>query len=57
MKISPLKFQRQVALMGDNVIKKIHEKSILNGINGKKAPLSWLKKTLTFKDYNTYASW
>ena len=32
--------------MGDKVIKTIHEKSILNGINGEKAPLSWLKKTL-----------
>ena len=29
--------------MGDKFIKTIHEKSILNGINGKKAPLSWLK--------------
>ena len=36
--------------MGDKVIKKIHEKPILNGINGEKAPLSLLKKTLTFKD-------
>ena len=43
--------------MGDKVIKTIHEKSILNGINGEKAPLLWLKKTLTFKDDNTYASW
>ena len=36
--------------MGDKVIKKNHEKSIVNGKNGKKAPLSLLKKTLTFKD-------
>ena len=43
--------------MGDKVIKTIHEKSILNGINGEKAPMSWLKKTLTSKDDNTYASW
>ena len=35
--------------MGDKVIKKVHGKSILNGKNGEKAPLSWLKKTLTFK--------
>ena len=32
--------------MGDKVIKTIHEKSILNGINGEKAPFSWLKKLL-----------
>ena len=43
--------------MGDKVIQKLHEKSILNGINGDKAPLSWLKKTLTFKDDNPYAYW
>ena len=36
--------------MGDMVIKKIHEKAILNGVNGKKKPLSLLKKTLNFKD-------
>ena len=36
--------------MGDRVIKKINEKSIVNGKNGEKAPLSLLKKTLTFKD-------
>ena len=43
--------------MGDKVIKTIHDKSIINGINGNKTPLSWLKKTLTFKDDNPYASW
>ena len=43
--------------MGDKVIKKFHEKSILNGINGEKAPFSWLKKTVTFKYDNPYASW
>ena len=32
--------------MGDKVIKKINEKSILNDINGDKAPLSSLKKIL-----------
>ena len=36
--------------MGDKVIKTNHEKSILNGVNGEKAPLSFLKKTITFKD-------
>ena len=36
--------------MGDKVIKKLHEKSIVNEKNGKKAPLSLLGKTLTFKD-------
>ena len=43
--------------MGYKVIKKNQEKSILNDINGEKAPLSWLKRTLTFKDDNPYASW
>ena len=32
--------------MGDKVIKKSYEKSILNDINGDKAPLSWMKKLL-----------
>ena len=36
--------------MGDKVVKKIHEKSIINGVNGEKAPLSLLKKKLAFKD-------
>ena len=36
--------------MGDKFIKKHHEKSIVNGKNGEKAPFSLLKKTLTFKD-------
>ena len=30
--------------MGDKVIKTNHENSILNGINGDKAPFSWLEK-------------
>ena len=32
--------------MGDKVVKKIHEESILNGVNGKKTPLSFMKKIL-----------
>ena len=32
--------------MGDKVVKKIHEKSIINGVDGEKAPLSLLKKNL-----------
>ena len=36
--------------MGDKIVKKIHEKSIINGVNGEKAPLSSLEKKLTFKD-------
>ena len=32
--------------MGDKVIKKSYEKSIINDNNGDKAPLSWLKKLL-----------
>ena len=41
-----LQSERQVALMGDKVVKKILEKSIINGVNGEKAPLSLLKKNL-----------
>ena len=32
--------------MGEKVIKLFYDKSILNDINGDKAPLSWLKKLL-----------
>ena len=36
--------------MGDKVVRKFHEKSIINGVNGEKAPLSLLKKKLAFED-------
>ena len=39
-----LQSKQQVALMGDKVVKNNHEKSIINTINGEKAPLSLLKK-------------
>ena len=45
-----LQSERQVAIMGDKIVKTIHEKSIINGVNGEKSPLSLLKKKLTFKD-------
>ena len=35
--------------MGDKVIKKSYEKSILHDINNNKAPLSWLRKFLPSK--------
>ena len=50
--------------MGDKVMKKNHDISNLNGVNGEKAPLSLLKKTLTFKDdkiknnaYSNFSKW
>ena len=50
--------------MGDKVIKNNHEKSIVNGKNGEKSPLSLIKNILTFKDdkiknnvYSNYSKW
>ena len=36
--------------MGDKVVKKIIEKSIIDGVNGKKGPLSLMEKKPAFKD-------
>ena len=36
--------------MGDNIIKKINEKSIVDGVNDEKGPFSSLRKKLALKD-------
>ena len=45
-----LQSKQQVALMGDKVVKKIHEKSIINGVNSEKIAIVIAEKKLTIKD-------
>ena len=43
--------------MGDKVVKKINEISIIDGVNGEKGPLSLLKKKLPSRMVKEKAMW